>query len=85
MGEDLENKTKEELIRHIRILNHNMDIMQKELDNSVSKDEIIKLIEEVDKQGDTSHVRQIAYYFADRTFVDKEGAIKILQKLLGGD
>lgn len=64
-------------------LNNAIDTALKALDNSISKDEVRKKIEEIDKQGDTNCVRQMAYYFDDRTFVDKEGAIKILKQLLG--
>ena len=64
-------------------LNNAIDTVLKALDNSISKDKVIKKMEEIDKQGDTGCVRQMAYYFDDRTFVGKEGAIKILKELLG--
>lgn len=64
-------------------LNSAIDTVLKALDNSISKDKVRKKIEEIDKQGDTGCARQMAYYFDDGTFVDKEGAIKILKQLLG--
>lgn len=74
MGEDLENKTREELIRHIKMLNHNMNIMQKELDNSVSKDDIRKAISALDKIEKHDIIKYEAHY-----------AKICMQELLGDD